>query len=79
MVQNMEICSNEDCVTVALLGFEGSRKVECCRQHADDGREDMVHRRCGHCGYPNRFEGSKKATFCRQHGNDGMVEVVCKR
>ncbi|CAN0034567.1 unnamed protein product, partial [Laminaria digitata] len=54
-----------------------------CKQHAEDGRVNVRHKRCLHgtwSSLPSFYvKGSKPPVICKQHAVDGMVNVVSKR
>ncbi len=75
-------CSH-GCTKRASFGVEGTKKVEFCKDHAQDGMVDLVNKRCARQGCSTRasfgVEGTKKVEFCGEHAQDGIVHLNSKR
>eukprot|EP00903_Cladosiphon_okamuranus_P014156 g13155.t1 len=72
--------SCQGCPKRAYFG-KYSGKVECCRDHAEDGMVDMKNKKCAQhdcTKHPSYGKSVGKPEFCRDHSEDGMVAKTFK-
>ena len=74
-------CAHQGCTKRASHGKAGG-KVEYCRDHAEDGMENVKDKRCIHHGCtkgPSYGKVGGRAEYCKEHAEDGMESVVSKK